>query len=438
MVPYYGDYPEDHTKVVIPFNAFTSNDPSASATITNFANTDIHIHKEVCVAPRNNASGITVSIDHDGITGNHAVTIDTSDNAVADFYVTGKEYEVRIEGTTIDGAAINAWIGAFSIERVGGVIALLKLIQAAVITNAAGVDVAADIIAVKTETAAIVNDTDVIDDATSGLVKIASDVAATLVDTGTTIPGTITTAQSDLDIITGASGVVIQDGSIVAASLGADCVNSAKIADNAIAAEHLAAAAIDNATFAADVGSTAHATNIISQAARKGLNDYDPPTRAELTTDKNSIITEVDANETKIDTIDTVVDGIQTDLSNATDGLGALKALIDTVDGVVDTILIDTNELQTDWVNAGRLDAILDSILAMLDNARGEPGQGNPPVSPDAMTKLDYLYKSWRNKKTNDGTTRKIYNDAGAVVDQKSGVSEAAGTVTVDEMISGP
>ena len=37
------------------------------------------------------------------------------------------------------------------------------------------------------------------------------------------------------------------------------------------------------------------------------LNAYDPPTRAELTTDKNSIITEVDANETKIDTLTTNV-----------------------------------------------------------------------------------------------------------------------------------
>lgn len=51
---------------------------------------------------------------------------------------------------------------------------------------------------------------------------------------------------------------------------------------------------------------------------------------------QTAIIAQVDANETKIDTlttnlaiVDTVVDGIQTDLSNATDGLGALKALID-------------------------------------------------------------------------------------------------------------
>ena len=50
---------------------------------------------------------------------------------------------------------------------------------------------------------------------------------------------------------------------------------------------------------------------------------------------------EIDANETKIDTVDTVVDGIQTDLSNGTDGLGALKTLINTVDTVADGLQTD-------------------------------------------------------------------------------------------------
>ena len=139
-VPYYGDYPEDHTKVIIAVNTFTSDDPSASVTITNFANTDVHIHKEAGVSPRNNAAGITVSIDHDGITGNHLITIDTSDNTVAAFYVTGKEYQVRIEGTTIDGATINVFIGTFSIERAGGILASLKTLIATVGAAGVGLD----------------------------------------------------------------------------------------------------------------------------------------------------------------------------------------------------------------------------------------------------------------------------------------------------------
>ena len=73
-----------------------------------------------------------------------------------------------------------------------------------------------------------------------------------------------------------------------------------------------------------------------------------------------------------IDTVDGVVDGIQTDLSNETDGLGALKALIDTVDGIIDTILVDTAELQTDWTDGGRLDLILDELTAQGDTNEGK------------------------------------------------------------------
>ncbi len=102
------------------------------------------------------------------------------------------------------------------------------------------------------------------------------------------------------------------------------------------------------------------------------------------------------AKAAALTTVDTVVDGIQTDLSNGTDGLGAIKAdtaaiLVDTgttlqaeldaiqaavitnaagVDIAADIIALkaetalivgDTNELQTDWADAGRLDAILDA-----------------------------------------------------------------------------
>lgn len=116
MMPYYGDIAEDAT-IDIYFNTYTSNDPSASSTITNFANTDVHIHKDGGLTQRNNAAGITVSVDFDGITGTHLVKIDTSNDTVAAFWVTGSDYMVRIEGTTIDGATINAGVATFSIEN---------------------------------------------------------------------------------------------------------------------------------------------------------------------------------------------------------------------------------------------------------------------------------------------------------------------------------
>ena len=93
-------------------------------------------------------------------------------------------------------------------------------------------------------------------------------------------------------------------------------------------------------------------------------------------------------------TIFNKVNGVQGDLDNATDGLGALKTLVDgvstlvtnetdaidsaltTIDnevGALQTdvtaILADTNELQTDWANGGRLDLLLDKTVAASEAA---------------------------------------------------------------------
>lgn len=122
MVPYYGDYPEDHAEIRIPFNTFDSNDPSASVTITNLADADIMVHADGSLT-QIVTDGASVIINFDGITGNHMILIDSSVDAA---YTTATEYAVRIEGTTVDAATINAWIGTFSIERAGGVLALIK------------------------------------------------------------------------------------------------------------------------------------------------------------------------------------------------------------------------------------------------------------------------------------------------------------------------
>lgn len=74
--------------------------------------------------------------------------------------------------------------------------------------------------------------------------------------------------------------------------------------------------------------------------------------------------------DTQLSTIDTVVDGIQTDLDNGTDGLGAIKT--DTA-----AILVDTNELQTDDV-PGLIAALNDldaaAVNAEVDTALADIG----------------------------------------------------------------
>ena len=108
MSKYYGDIIEDDT-IEMGFNTFNSS--GASVTVTNLADTDIHVHKDGGLTQT--TTGATVAIDYDGITGNHLITIVTTDA----FYVTGSNYEVRLEGITVDSQTINAFIGSFSIEN---------------------------------------------------------------------------------------------------------------------------------------------------------------------------------------------------------------------------------------------------------------------------------------------------------------------------------
>lgn len=65
---------------------------------------------------------------------------------------------------------------------------------------------------------------------------------------------------------------------------------------------------------------TAEALAGIKSEADDALTDYDPPTRTEATSDKDAIITEVNANETKIDTMQGNVTDILTDTGTTIPG----------------------------------------------------------------------------------------------------------------------
>tara|TARA_Y100000401_G_scaffold30623_1_gene22374 strand:+ start:13029 stop:15281 length:2253 start_codon:yes stop_codon:yes gene_type:complete len=142
------------------------------------------------------------------------------------------------------------------------------------------------------------------------------------------------------------------------------------------------------------------ATDQINAACDTALSDYDAPTKAEMDsafsttngkidTVDDFLDTEVaailaDTNElqadwanggrldllldsaiSKIDVIDGIVDDILVDTGTTLDGK------LDTIDDFLDTevaaILADTNELQGDWANGGRLDLLLDSVISKVD-----------------------------------------------------------------------
>lgn len=79
----------------------------------------------------------------------------------------------------------------------------------------------------------------------------------------------------------------------------------------------------------------------------------------------------LDSSISKIDAVDDYVDTEVAAIKAKTDLIGASVALES--GGNIATILADTNELQTDWVNGGRLDLLIDAIKAKTDNLPSDP-----------------------------------------------------------------
>ena len=62
-----------------------------------------------------------------------------------------------------------------------------------------------------------------------------------------------------------------------------------------------------------------------------------------------------------------------TEIQNGLATAAALTTIDDFLDTEIAAILADTNELQTDWVNGGRLDLLIDAIKAKTDNLPSDP-----------------------------------------------------------------
>jgi len=87
----------------------------------------------------------------------------------------------------------------------------------------------------------------------------------------------------------------------------------------------------------------------------------------------DAVQTDLDNGTDGLGALKTLVDALQTDLDNGTDGLGALKALIDTVDGVADGIQTDLDN-GTDGL--GALKALIDTVDGVVDGIHTDLGNG--------------------------------------------------------------
>ncbi len=79
----------------------------------------------------------------------------------------------------------------------------------------------------------------------------------------------------------------------------------------------------------------------------------------------------------------------------------------------------------------------VDDTYSFLTSNRAEPGQGAPAATTDAFTKVDYLYKAWRNKATQTSTKYRLFNDNETTVGQSAVVSDDGTTFTRGEIGTG-
>lgn len=67
-----------------------------------------------------------------------------------------------------------------------------------------------------------------------------------------------------------------------------------------------------------------------------------------------------------------------------------------------------------------------------------EIGQETPAATNTIRKMLGYLFKAWRNKKTQTSSTYSLFADDASTVDQKATVSDDGATTTVGEVSTGP
>lgn len=85
----------------------------------------------------------------------------------------------------------------------------------------------------------------------------------------------------------------------------------------------------------------------------------------------------------------------------------------------------------TAQVNAEVVDALATDTYA-------EPGQGTPAATLSLAAKIGYLFKAWRNKKTQTSSQYSLMADDATTVDQKAAVTDDGTTTTVGEVATGP
>ena len=292
--------------------------------------------------------------------------------------------------------------------------------------------------------------------------------------------GAITSDKFAADAIT---STVMASSSIGASQLAANAINSTSFQAGAITAAAIATDAITTIKIA-DGCLTAAKFAASSLNGKGDWNTTTPPTVTQITADMDANSTKLsdivaDTNELQTDDVpgliaalnnlsaadvnaecdSAIVDAAlatsaemalaQSDLDILTGSNGvtlataqanyapatvaALASLVTTIGTPADT------DIATDIAALPTASEINAEVAAVINtDTSAEPGQGAPPPTASLRTKLDWLYKAWRNRSTQSATEYKLYNSAGIIVDSKATVSDDDVTYDREDVVTGP
>jgi len=147
------------------------------------------------------------------------------------------------------------------------------------------------------------------------------------------------------------------------------------------------------------------------------------------------------ANTTAL-SINTTVVAANTTLNTVNTNTAAANTTVTTANTTITnanlTITAANTTINTVNTHAGNANTAATNANTGLNANRAEPGQGAPAASTSLASKVDYLYKGWRNKKVQSNTTFSLYADDAATVDQKATVSDDGANTTIGEIATGP
>jgi hypothetical protein len=129
-------------------------------------------------------------------------------------------------------------------------------------------------------------------------------------------------------------------------------------------------------------------------------------------------------------------------VGSVTGAVGSVTGAVGSVTGAVGSVTGNIGGNVTGSVGSLAAQAKADVNAEVVDGLNtdtyAEPAQGAPAATASIVTKVGFLYKSWRNKTTQTATTYALLNDDAVTVDHKATVGDDGTTFTRGEVAAGP